>query len=618
MEQLKHVIRAQHAKIEELRGTSTESPSTENVKIEELRGSSEVSVPLNPQVQAHMLEAQQLEVERSREDREKLLGQVRRLTNQVRELRASNEDLRRAGRRHASMLAQVSEDAASSSFGTSVRPSPTLATPTPPVSSVVTPTPRLSGPYSVAAVPSPVPEDEATEGPSALAKGVQSQSMPQLHAPPGMLRSGVSPPRVLLSACGVGGPPTPALPKPARLAEGAKGTVALWREETPRGVLVALLDGASRLLHDVRGATLTLYVVDAWLRGEMAEQASSGSCVLQSTTYYLSGKETVHAYQCDGLRAEPPQFKSLDALPLRGTNKVLALSLQAKHTDPILAAIQVVIAASGEGDRSGLAESHLTGLELLCKTATGILDLNIRILGARILQGRGRDCLNITAEVNGARNVTDFEQRAKILLARFFNVGAVRVCFHDSNSNDLISAKDQLYRSKTLEQGAPPRKGPVAVAPAVGRRVLQRLPTKEGIVGRVVRKRQIVHLERLIMSPHLSERADGVDLYGPGGDINMLAGPMLANLGEDGVKVVGVVQLIEKRGRADADSTLLRAASGAIGGPDAPRGLCEPFTVEDQDFFHELLRILGLAAYRTMQGLSQASGSDDVERLLNG
>lgn len=606
MDQLKHVIRAQHTKIEELRGTA-ENTGTE---------SGEASTPLNPRVQSHMVEAQQLEVQRSREDRDMLQAQVRRLTNQVRELRASNEDLRRASRRHASMLAQVSEEAAASSLGTSVRPSPSLVTPTPPASSAATPVPRLSGCHAVAAVPSPVPEDEAAEVPSAALAPGKSRSMPHLHAAPGLLlQSGAaSPPRVLLSACGAAGPP--ALPKPARLAEGARGTMALWREETPRGVLVSLLDGASRLLHDIRGATLTLYVVDAWLRGEMAEQASSGSCVLQSTTYYLSGKETVHAYQCDGLRAEPPQFKSLDALPLRGTSKVLALSLQAKHTDPILAAIQVVIADGGDGDRVGLVESHMTGLELLCKTATGILDLKIRVLGARILQGRGRDCLNITAEVNGSRNVTDFEQRAKILLARFFNVGAVRVSFLDSNSNDLISAKDQLYRSKTLEQGVPQRKGPVAVAPVVGRRVLQRFPTKEGIVGRVIRKRQIVHLERLIMSPHLSERADGVDLYGPGGDINMLAGPMLASLGEDGVRIVGVVQLIEKRGRADADSTLLRAASGAIGGPGAARGICEPFTVEDQDFFHELLRILGLAAFRTMQ--SQAGASEDVERLLNG
>lgn len=598
VEQLKHVIRAQHAKIEELRGTSDNT-------VEEI---GDMSVAISPHVQSHMLEAQQLELQRSREDREKLMAQVRRLTNQVRELRASNEDLRRAGRRHAGMLAQVSENAAASSLGTSLRPSPSLITPTPQASPAATPIPRLSSSLAIPSVPSPVPEDNAA-GPPHLA---QSRSMPQLQPHPGE-QGAVATPRVLLGACGAAGLQAPS--KPTRLAEAARGTVALWREATPQGVLVSLLDGASRLLHDVRGATLTLYVVDAWLRGEMAEQASTGSCVLQSTTYYLSGKETVHAYQCDGLRAEPPQFKSLDALPLRGTNKVIALSLQAKHTDPILAAIQVVL-TEGDGDRGGLAESHLTGLELLCRSATGILDLKIRVLGARILQCRGRDCLNITAEVNGARNVTDFEQRAKILLARFFNVGAVRVCFLDNNSNDLISAKDQLYRSKTLEQGLPQRKGPVAVAPIVGRRVLQRFPTKEGIVGRVIRKRQIVHLERLIMSPHLSERADGVDLYGPGGDINMLAGPMLASLGEDGVRVIGVVQLIEKRGRADADSTLLRAASGAIGGPGAARGLCEPFTVEDQDFFHELLRILGLAAYRTMQSL--AGASDDVERLLNG
>jgi len=153
-------------------------------------------------------------------------------------------------------------------------------------------------------------------------------------------------------------------------------------------------------------------------------------------------------------------------------------------------------------------------------------------------------------------------------------------------------------------------------ASIVGRRNVSRFPLKEGIVGRCVRTGQVYQTEKISLSQHVSERADGVDLAGRAGDVNMLAGPMVAHFSDGSYVVVGVLQLLEKRSLSDAEATLLRA------GADTPvfstkssveteikpsprrrqsKQTCEPFTPEDEDFFRELLKILGLAAYRAMQ-----------------
>merc|ERR1719240_155975 len=79
--------------------------------------------------------------------------------------------------------------------------------------------------------------------------------------------------------------------------------------------------------------------------------------------------------------------------------------------------------SSDEGEKKNtfqLAEAQLTGLQLLCSMTAGILDMQSRIGAATSLRGRARDALHFTSEVNGASNMTQFEQRAKMLATDFF------------------------------------------------------------------------------------------------------------------------------------------------------------------------------------------------------
>lgn len=134
-----------------------------------------------------------------------------------------------------------------------------------------------------------------------------------------------------------------------------------------------------------------------------------------------------------------------------------------------------------------------------------------------------------------------------------------------------------------------------------------------------------MNVDRIITCPYVSETADGISVDARNGDVNMLAGPMVANLSDRTSQVVGVLQLIEKKRRSDEDA--LGAFEHAVacegtrcagaGARPGPQPRCDAFTPQDQDFFRELLRILGLAAYRTMQVQAGAS-TINVERLLAG
>lgn len=230
------------------------------------------------------------------------------------------------------------------------------------------------------------------------------------------------------------------------------------------------------------------------------------------------------------------------------------------------------------------------------------------------MQRRARQCLSIAAEVHCASNLTDFEQRVKRLVAPLFNVVGVRLSFYDDEAKDLVTT--------SMGSSCAAVAGKVRAAPIVGRRNVSRYPIREGITGRCLRTGQVYNIERIMASPHVSEGADGVDLAGRAGDVNMLAGPMVAQIADDSFVVIGVLQLLEKRNPSDAEATLLRAGAQAPLFPPkrssetesrpSPRRRpakqpCEPFTADDEDFFKELLKILGLAAYRAMQVQTCAS-----------
>lgn len=441
----------------------------------------------------------------------------------------------------------------------------------------------------------------------------------------------------------------------ARLSQAVRGNSQLWREERPRGVLLALLNAANRIVNGGAPATITLYVVDPWLREVMSADSEDACQVLRPTTFYLSGKVTVHAYERNcPTRATPPRFKELSALPIIGVGPVFALPLQTRTGEPILAALQVVVrgesssdsskgwAGSGrmpkartgadsprEGDEEGsgpsyLLDSQFSALQLLCTTCTGILDMQLRVEGVMAVRGRARDCLDITAEVHGASTLTDFEQRTKNLLMNFFKVTYVRVCFYDHEAGELVVAMNSAYgRTGGVDDKDENVRKSNTQAPLVGRRYLMRISARDGVVGRCVRKEQIYKVERIMTCPHVNEAADGVDLAGRSGDVNMLVGPMVANLSDETTQVMGVLQLMEKKQRTDADATIMRAAANTGAGPlpsareahnlarkSALKPSCEAFTAEDEHFFSELLKILGLAAFRTMQAQVLCDCSD--------
>jgi hypothetical protein len=260
-----------------------------------------------------------------------------------------------------------------------------------------------------------------------------------------------------------------------------------------------------------------------------------------------------------------------------------------------------------------LSEGQISSLQLLCSTAAGILDMRRRIESVKVEQARTMECLEIVSKVHSAPHLVEFEQRAKVLMTSFFNVSSARICFYSAATHELMAVGTKS-RAPATNDGTSPRE-PKAV---IGRQAITRISIQDGVVGRCVRNREIFHLDTIITCPFINEAVDGIQVNGKTGQINMLAGPLLAELSDD-TKVVGVLQLIEKRPHSE-----VKAADGtkvAGGDPNsARRSRCEVFTDEDQRFFGELVRVLGLAAFRTMQIQSRNESSPDeeisVERLL--
>merc|ERR1712070_439722 len=128
----------------------------------------------------------------------------------------------------------------------------------------------------------------------------------------------------------------------------------------------------------------------------------------------------------------------------------------------------------------------------------------------------------------------------------------------DGDSRVLLTVPTRPHRSGAVDQEDETFKTAV-----VGRRLLHRISLQDGIVGKCVRKMQIIHVEQLIMSADVSERADGVDMSSYSTDINMLARPMVANLSEK-VLLIGTLQIIEKK-RDDADTSAARSSRTQTG-----------------------------------------------------
>ncbi|CAK0889652.1 unnamed protein product, partial [Prorocentrum cordatum] len=362
----------------------------------------------------------------------------------------------------------------------------------------------------------------------------------------------------------------------------------------------------------------------------------------QPHVFYLSGKVTVHAYRhrSSSARLEPPQFASLDALPFRRGRSLLVLPLQAAPGRPILGALQIspaplrvpqrpqqpqqpataraqtwareeAASSSTPGDTPSGAAAHsqsargapdepgaggwqqatisaaqAEGLQLLCTTAAGIVDMHCRSEASRQLQSRARDCLSIAAAIHEARNLADFEMVVKTRVARFFSVALVRLLFYSPETKDgLLTTATRAQRLGAHSEG--PR--PAAVA---GRRNL----TRCSIQARDLLQPTVVLLAAAsarrggFSSAYVHEQADGIGATGRQREANMLCGPLLAQSADDREHAIGVLQLIEKRIRADSEASFESAFHEET---ESNRGACDPFTPVDESFFADLLKIIG-------------------------
>lgn len=432
-----------------------------------------------------------------------------------------------------------------------------------------------------------------------------------------------------------------------RFSQAMRGVHALWREEAPRCILSSLMGAAWGLLHNGAPAILTLYIIDPWLQGVMAGKGTGDDIIDDSekiklqpwkpTLLYLQGKVTIHAYQRQAGRVEPPRFTDLDQLPIRMVGQ-LALPLQIEGRPPS-AVIQVVVPRRSdspgrppvgrprmqdehEGPKETVTEhitdAQISGLQLLCGTAANIIEMRSQTSAERAIRMRAEDCLAVTAELSSVPRLTDFEQMVKVHLKRFFNVGFVRLCFWDNSTRMLVTAPDRPYCAGGVVHGD--QRDDSSKNAVVGRRQLMHVSLEDGIVGKCTKKLQVFHVERIIMSADASERADGVNMSGHSAHLNMLAGPMVAHLNEK-MLLIGTLQLVEKKPHNDAGSAGMKTKP-STGAHQSHRNASrvEPFSEEDQTFFSSMLKILGLAAYRTMQLQVRSEAGEveiDIEKLLS-
>jgi len=263
-----------------------------------------------------------------------------------------------------------------------------------------------------------------------------------------------------------------------------------------------------------------------------------------------------------------------------------------------------------------LTDAQISALELLCGTAGSIIEMHLRSCDEQTIRKRSEECLAIAAEISSVPRLTDFEHAVKILLLKFFHVACVRLCFFDSELHVLLTVPTRPHRSGKPAGVQDEEDDTFKTAAVVGRRQLQRISTMDGIVGKCIRKMQVIHSDSLAGSVEVSERADGVDIGGWSADINMLTGPMVANLSEK-VLTIGVLQIIEKKS-SSVDSSSSRTSKAQSGSKPAA-SQCIPFSEEDQRFFSSMLKVLGLAAYRTMQLQARSDMAHvaiHVEKLL--
>jgi len=208
----------------------------------------------------------------------------------------------------------------------------------------------------------------------------------------------------------------------------------------------------------------------------------------------------------------------------------------------------------------GFRDSQLMYLQLVCNIAGGILEQLKDVESKRLALKQLRSCVDVAVAINQAMSLADFEQRAKHLLGNFFGVNIVRVLFYDSDTDELIISSAQMQR-----------KG------------VSKLSLEKGVVGLCARKQIVVHVASISQHPYIDAIADGLQRPGQPipGEASMLVGPLVVD-SVDGPKLVGIVQLLERR-KQKSGVTEMNASE---------------FSAEEQNLFTQLLRVCSQVAWR--------------------
>lgn len=533
IKQLKHIVKAQHGKIEELRE----------------RLESEPAGTVRSQMAAH----DQKDLKRVKEDNDELRRHVHRVKAENDRLKSESDTMRKANSRLKKMLQQqhpreeiddpleYTQDPRSGGLGDSARSAPAI--------------------------------DGSQQRKSFLTAGLAAT------APlPSTARSSNSSPakRPFTSSSATGS----SLPQSSKLWRLSTVVPMFWRDlQNPASVLNALVEIASRLLEDGPSAAITVYMLDSWLRS-----AASDSSDHQPALFYLgAGRTTVQVFRSDGARAEPPRFQDLQALPTR-TRTALAVAVPMPSSHRKLAMVQVVSTEDprerrmpkhtpkelqdtlgshhSPNDQAGFTDSQLMHLQVVCTVAGGILEQLKDAEFKQNLLDHMRSCVDVSVAINQARSLPDFEQRVKHMLGDFFGVTTVRVLFFDSDTNELLISSAQMKR-----------KG------------LSRISLDKGVVGLCAKRQQLVHVANISHHPYIDAAADGLQRSGRpiSSEASMLIGPLVIE-NVDGARLVGVVQLLERR---------------KAKGPATETAKSEEFSAEEQSLFNQLLRVCAQAAWRT-------------------
>lgn len=644
IKQLKHIIKAQHGKIEELR---------QRLELEVPSGGQMPSFAVQTLLGAEL----EKEHQRTKDNNEQLTRATGRLKHENEKLRKECESLRKVNRRFRSMLQQT---------GMNGFDGPKKAN----ESQMSTEKDNGSSPRGRDRASAGTANTSDSEDPEDPDSDLPDESSPHGQPSPRGARYSVA-----LSAADatagrarrdterrsiVGAVSSRVQGFGLKLSRMATLVPSFWAETEksgPRGVLLALLDSTAKLLTESadRRVLVTAYVSDPWLRAIGSPDQDQGK---EPTLFYLDGKVTMEAIQFDGNKAESPQFASLSALPSRNA-KSMAVVIQCPVQKRVLAVLQAVqkedksqeeaptsrgqrrtligiqgqasapmsAASKRSGSRFmsqaelpvdileqqqqaqfpeepvGFTDTHQTCFTIMANVAGGVLEQHETLGRAVKSRGRIQDCLEIVSSLSRTKSLADFEQRVKTSLSRFFRVSFVRILFYDYQNKELLISASQSSRP-TL--GGRKSRGKKKQCQSFGldKGVVGKC-AKIGLYGTVKTYDKVVRIQKIQNNPAIDAGTDGVTDIGHvlPADAGMMVGPMVFD-SEDGSKrqLVGVVQLIER----EREKNLRNTMSSKVAEEGGPHG---EFSEEEEELFRLLLQGAAIAAWRTIE--TQANSAQE-------